>query len=508
MIKEKILLLLGFLSIFSLFLRPPTDPDLFWHLRNGEIIVEQQRFPLEDEFTHTFPGYKWADSYWLSEVIFFAFYKYLGKSLGPFSLSFIFAFLTTAAFYIFPVLAQKSRRILVILGVTFFGALLSFVFTGIRPQMISVVFSSLLWLLLRRSLLSGRVRFLILIPALFLLWANLHAGFVLGLGLFFLFNFFESLRFIFKNSSLILNNWLLKEATFNFWQIKRLWGVFFLCGVATLANPYGLFLHQTILKDATSVQIKAGIQEWQAVDFHSELGLLFLIYLTLWLSIFLINFRKTHPAEAFLAFGFSCLALGAIRHIPLFVIITLPYILENFFVFHKATVSEATPYEEPSMSNFILAYILGFFTLLPILFGAQSLWRLYKTTRDPYELAKEGGYPFKAVEYLKANPQLGNVFNTYGWGGYLILNLPEEKVFIDGRMPGWTLGKDNVFADYRTIYYLGKDFEEVLKKYKVSWVIVESDVYLASVLRVSSEWKVRYEDETSVIFSRQLSGQE
>ncbi|MDZ7666367.1 MAG: hypothetical protein U5K27_13775 [Desulfotignum sp.] len=38
------------------------------------------------------------------------------------------------------------------------------------------------------------------------------------------------------------------------------------------------------------------------------------------------------------------------------------------------------------------------------------------------------------VDHIKAGNIHGNLFNQYRWGGFLLWAIPDQKVFIDGRM--------------------------------------------------------------------------
>src|SRR5437764_14504454 len=59
--------------LYSISHRFLLDPDTFWHIRIGREIWETKRFPVHDEFSHTFFGYAWIAKEWLSQVaLYFA----------------------------------------------------------------------------------------------------------------------------------------------------------------------------------------------------------------------------------------------------------------------------------------------------------------------------------------------------------------------------------------------------------------------------------------------------
>lgn len=91
------------------------------------------------------------------------------------------------------------------------------------------------------------------------------------------------------------------------------------------------------------------------------------------------------------------------------------------------------------------------------------------------------------------------MFNDYGWGGYLIWNRPEEKVFIDGRADVYI---KKVFGDYLKITRLKPQALALLQEYRISYVFIPADAPLVQALKASPFWSVLYEDKTAAILKR------
>ena len=167
----------AFIAILSLGLlamtaRGTTDPDLWWHLRTGQWIVETGHIPHVDPFSFTRRGQPWVAHEWLSEIVFYKLWKYLGFSgLIVFS-----AMITSAGFMLLFFRCPGKRHWAA--GATVMGALASAPSWGVRPQMFTFTMACLLLWLIERG--EERPRLLFWIPPLFLLWLNLHAGFALG----------------------------------------------------------------------------------------------------------------------------------------------------------------------------------------------------------------------------------------------------------------------------------------------------------------------------------------
>src|SRR5271163_4158038 len=85
------ILLFGLLAMTA---RNAVDPDLWWHLRTGQMIVDTGHVPHSDPFSFTRAGHAWVAHEWLSEVVFYELWKRGGApALIVFS-----AIITTAGF--------------------------------------------------------------------------------------------------------------------------------------------------------------------------------------------------------------------------------------------------------------------------------------------------------------------------------------------------------------------------------------------------------------------------
>jgi hypothetical protein len=152
--------------------RNAVDPDLWWHLRTGQWIIETGHIPRSDPFSFTRAGSPWVSHEWLSEVTFYEIWKHSGAA----GLIIFSAIVTTAGFMLLYLRSPGKPHWAAV--TLLLGALAAAPVWGVRPQMFTFVLASLLLWLLDRG--QERPCLLIWIPLLFLLWLNLHAGFALG----------------------------------------------------------------------------------------------------------------------------------------------------------------------------------------------------------------------------------------------------------------------------------------------------------------------------------------
>src|SRR4030042_4468276 len=66
---------LGTLLVYAIFAAWPliqfTDPDFWWHLRTGQLIVDTGSIPKADPFSYTAAGSPWIAHEWLSDLLIY-----------------------------------------------------------------------------------------------------------------------------------------------------------------------------------------------------------------------------------------------------------------------------------------------------------------------------------------------------------------------------------------------------------------------------------------------------
>jgi len=90
--KKLTYLLLVLTGTFMLF-SPPVDPDFGWHYKYGEYLFQNGKILRENIFSYTNTDYKWANSYWISELIMYTSYRFLGNVVPSLILSLTLSFI-------------------------------------------------------------------------------------------------------------------------------------------------------------------------------------------------------------------------------------------------------------------------------------------------------------------------------------------------------------------------------------------------------------------------------
>ncbi len=191
---RKLFFILLMLGLFSMTLYPIVDPDFWWHLRTGQLIIQTQSIPHTDPFSFTNFGRPWITHEWLSELGLYWLFQFGSYGL----LIFVFSLIITGAFLLSYLRCPVETRPYVAGFTLLLCAIATAPTWGVRPQMISLFITSGFLFLLDRYQSNEKVKYLIPLPLITLVWANLHAGYFLGLVIIFIYvagSFFDYIYF-------------------------------------------------------------------------------------------------------------------------------------------------------------------------------------------------------------------------------------------------------------------------------------------------------------------------
>jgi len=475
------ILLIGLVAMTA---RNAVDPDLWWHLRTGQWIVETGHVPHSDPFSFTRAGHAWVSHEWLSEVVFYELWKHGGAA----ALIVFSAIVTTAGFMLLYLRCPGKAHWAA--AATVLGALASAPSWGVRPQMFTFTLASLLlWLLEAGTKLEGgtktkkdRPRLLLCIPPLFLLWLNLHAGFALGLALLFAYGV-----------GLIMET----AVGDTLWQdarpiLVRVLLVLLACLALVPLNPSGAQLYRYPLDTLRSPAMRSFIVEWFSPDFHEWLYRpLLLVWLLLLAALASSRSRpKGRVIVPLLLTSFA--ALDAVRHIPIFVLLAMPVIAAAL---PAASASPAVAQRHPISSRFRPLFN-GAVLMLMVVFALVK-WVSLARNQDAREAEQ---FPQKAVAFLRASDQPRKIFVYYDWGGYAIWKLyPEYRLFVDGRAD---LYGDELLHQFETALQLRTGWRDILDGWNVEAVLVPPSCALAQALLLDPNWHAAFRDLKAIILVR------
>ena len=429
------------------------DGDTSWHLATGRWILQHQAIPHTDPFSFTFRGQPWTAHEWLVEVIMALVHQVAGWG----GVALLFSLAASAALLLIGrelALWLPWQRALLLL-VCLLAVLAPFLLA--RPHVIA-------WPLLAAwtiGLLRARDRDQappIALALLILLWANLHASFIFGLFLGAVFAL-EAL-FASPDRKRALLSWSLFGA------------LSLLCGLLT---PHGVeaFLYPFQVSGMKALPL---IQEWRPTSVTDDW--VFLLFACAVAVLAALRWRDLLPIRLPLLGLLALLALLQARHQALFAIVSL-------LVLARSVPPPARAVQKPSPMPWGL--LAGATALLAVVRLAAPLTRGDLPT-----------YPATALSKLPDRSKATPVFNSYSFGGPLILH--GIAPYIDGRADMY--GDEHTFRHQAIVEGDLAALEQSRARWGIGWTILHPNEPLVRKLDEDPKWKRAYADAYAVLHVR------
>lgn len=454
------------------------DPDMWWHLKTGEVIWTTHKIPTTDLFSYSTNHHAWIPHEWLSQALIYGAY-HLGGYTGLMVCFCCFASALLIAGYALCSLYSGNAK------VGFLGAVIVWFFStiglAIRPQVVGYLLL-IVELILVHLGRTRSPRWFYGLPILLAVWANCHASFFFGLivlGVFLACTFFD-----FEKGSLAAERWSGE-------QRRALVIASVLSLAAVFANPVGL---RQVLYPLNTLfgqhLVVSKIEEWEPLLLSDPRGFALLGILA-FIGLYVIAQRteKLYLHEIVLLAMGTWLGLGHRRMVFVFGILAAPVVSR---LLRKSWEGYEPEKDKPLLNTVFIALALVVVVLtLP---GEKNLVKQV-----------DEGNPVGAVRYIREHALTGNMMNTFSDGGYLIWALPEHPVFIDGRADvyEWT----GVMAEFGKWAMMDGDPNTLLNKYDVSFCLLDRDTPVVNAMPLLPNWKEVYADKTSVIFVRTAATQ-
>ncbi|HTM08373.1 MAG TPA: hypothetical protein VL754_08285, partial [Verrucomicrobiae bacterium] len=417
------------------------DADTGYHIRTGEYILRTHTVPTHDIFSFISPPLPWFAHEWLSEVIMAWVHQIGGLTAVVIFFSIAIALCYALLFKFVEALPCNLLFGLLIVALTITSSWLHWL---ARPHIFSLVLTVLWYRILDDYQNAARNRLLFL-PALMLLWVNLHGGFILGLLLIVIYLAGNLAMFLFASG---------QDATQARKKVNKLAIALVACIAVCLVNPRGYLVLLFPFETLSNKFVTANVIEFWSPNFHDPLPYKYLLLVAIGV---LVLSRSVGLIEWVLLLLLTYMSLYSQRFIPLFAIIVTPILvrgsqaildrlsdrLREFFAFRDRNLREnnamATGYLWPVVA---VAAVFALTASGKVHFGFDPTIK-----------------PVAAVEFLKKEHIEGKVFNDDEFGDYMIYAAsPQYKVFFDGRSDMY----GEVWGDqYIAIARLHPNWEEV-----------------------------------------------
>ena len=443
--------------------------DLGWHLAAGDLIRHRGSVPFADPWSFTSAGRQWVNLSWAWDVLASALFQYGG--FGGL-LFFVVACGGAIVGYLTSVCMGTGARAIAICISVLSAALLypSFasypdIYLAASPNVATMLFSVIFF-----GECLRRTRTVLALPAIMLLWVNLHGGFLIGLFIV----------GVFGAMALVRRDWV-DLRTFSLVGLG--------CLAATMANPLGWHVYPattTTLGHFVQEQITEWWPYYRNVTIPGSIpGILYIVAFV----TFELRYKGTCPLEArLLSWFFLCLGLYQFRYMAF------------FFLFSTVPMSLHLDRLLPGrLKSLEFATSLFFAGTVTACAPPLAYLQVHNTLGLPPLLSQQD------AQYLEMHFPHARLLNHWNYGGNLIFytrgTLP---IFVDGRAA--TAYPDPLLRDYFKLSQPEVNesaWDSVLAKYKIDTVLwVRAHDALRQFLVQKRGWKEEYTGQYASIYVR------
>jgi hypothetical protein len=506
--KRSVLWALCFITFALVFVYhtyPLGLSDFWWHLNTGRWIWSNGGLPADDPFLFSSPVPLDARAslilrgYPLSQLLTLAVYH-----IGGIQALVVLKGVLMTLFYglLWNHLRRNGLHPLLALAVAGLVPLMFFRFDELRPQIFSFIFTLLVMQLVEHMLASEkqgkppRWYTLAALPTIMLLWANLHRGFIIGVGILLVYLFSEWVAHRRGNNALspdVLTPDVLTGASF-----RRFLIVTVVSAGMAFFNPAGITAMWASFTEVSGPFASVVDEFFGTVKYFGFYGMKWLGYLIVAVAAvpflaLLLKWRKLSLAHLILAASFLAAGILSFRFSLMMVAVVLAvasgYYAEG--INRKLSAGKGIA--------IVLVWVVATGLLASAAFSRTSL------AASPLETRV---IPSGAVDYLARSGIAGNIYNAFEYGGYLSWRLYPRKIFIDPRNLSW-----EVYEEYSRAWR--GDYDQVFGKYRIAAVVYPvldmssgRPSRLVAGLLGDKRWEVGYYDGRDIVFIRpDINGQ-
>ncbi len=426
--------------------------DTWWQLRAGRDMWSSRQVLLTDTYSHTANGAFWPNHEWLAEVIF-----YVTFSIGGLPLLTLFAAaLITGGWGVSWRLTRAG------------GVRQKFLLTGLalvpsaswwepRPHAFSLLFIPTIVLLMARDRMWW-------LPVVFLIWANVHGGVLLGL--------------------VLLATGLIAQTLVEPVRWRRSALMLAACVLAVTATPLGLSFWIEIPRSLNRIS-QYTLDEWRRPGFAEAAMVPFWIIAAGFCAAVIRNARRLRTATPGETVLFACAivllpaAFSAVRHVGPFLMIAVPALTHLVtFPSRRRSASEERPLANLALGVAACAAV-----------AATLAWAYWNRV----DRLRWAPMPDGALTALQQCPD--NLYNRYDEGAYLLWFAPDRKVFLDGRQDPYP---SSLVREHIEIERGQRDHEAVFARHGIHCAYLPNASPVARRLSAAG-WQALYRDSRWVV---------
>ena len=444
------------------------DPGTFWHLRLGREILRGREVPRFDTLTYTRDQVPWVDQSWAFDVG-------LALMVDRAGWTAVIALTALALAWIYGALAHGLLRDglspVVVVLVTVLATGVGSVHFLVRPHLLTLGLVLCTLRACQRQHERGGWAIAI-VPPLMVIWANVHGGFLAG--------------------PLIVLTAAIGHAVSGPMEPQRRRELGKFAAIVVPAhpawhrsvNPYGIGLYRHVGHLLVSSGVTDLIDEYQPIPFGKANGRVIEWILLALVAVPSLSARRIDRYALMHTAVWLHLALGSIRHAPLFALAVAPALGQTLEGLPLATRELGRLGRRWSLWPVLVTLALGLVVAGGVRFGGFS--------------AKV--WPMAGLSVLNDQPVEIRLFHEQDWGGMIEAQChPARRAFVDDR---FELFGRQAILEYVDALEGGPAWDALRDRERIELVWVRPERGLARRLAADPTWRRLHRDEVSVLFAR------
>ena len=448
-------------------------PDLWWHLRTADWILEHATLPTTDPFSAFGAGRPWAAYSWLFELLVQWLHDTWGL-IGVLGYSVVASLAAGAALYF--LVRGLTPNFAGSAAISMAGVISLLPFLNPRPWLVTILLFFVELHVLATARRTGNGRLLWLLPPMFVLWANVHIQFVYGLGLLGLALLATLVEPLVRRAEIEVEPSPIPPL--------RLFVVLAACTAATLVGPYHVHLYRVVFEYVTQSGVFNAVDELVAMQFRHPSDWV-VLGLTLAATFALGRQRPLGLFPLFVLLAGAALAFRARRD---------AWFLVGGACMVLATSASVWLPRDPFPITRLRAVVIA--VGVAVFVAGSGFANGISETRLAANVAER--YPAAAAAFVAQQELPGPLYNHFDWGGYLMWRLPQYPVSMDGRT---NVHLPERVDRSRATWSGAPDWQSDPELQAAGLVVASVNAPLTALLRSYSRFQVVYEDSVAVVFT-------
>ena len=456
--------------VLVLAVHPFSNTDVWWHLALGRLITNSG-IPAHEPFSFLPAAHAWVGQQWLYEVTLAGLVGAGGAGLASLMLG-----LAAVAAVVLAVLSiPRSVRVpapCLALAMVITGLVLDSV-AGVTSAVISMLGVAIVLFVVSRWR-EGKTSAVWGLPVLFLVWANMDAGFAAGL--------------LVLLAALLLIPGTAAPHAGSRRQLAIALGI---SAVAALANPVGIGVYASVLSGVFNPGVAQSLAGFGSPNFHDWSARLFegevIVVIVLWTVS-----GGPDRFSAVTGFGLLVATLFAQENLGLFAVFMAPQLAVHGTRAWNLRVAPRMAGRAQTATRHLHPVATG--AVLLVMTAAMAVALVPRLSASAAASYQANTYPQAAATYAGVNFPRQRLYTLDSWGGYLAYRFPSGRIVFLYDEPA-VFGNDALRL-YDAIDQLAPDWAHVLTSEKIHHAILPSDAREAAALHVLG-WTVDCYDPAS-----------